>query len=123
MLIEIFKFQDCEYIIKIGQNQDENWDLISSSKQEDIWFHLGDDMASPHVILEMPKQDKNKSTKVGEKNKIHPAIIFKCSVLCKENSKFKNQKLVSVIYTEIKNVTKAERVGSVYTKKTKQLKV
>jgi predicted ribosome quality control (RQC) complex YloA/Tae2 family protein len=99
--------------VLIGQNAQENWDLIDNSDNDDIWFHL-DDMPSSHVVLklnglnikDLPKQ-----------------VIYKAAVACKKNSKAKSLNSVNVIYTFIKNVTKAETVGSVNTSNTKIIKV
>ena len=126
MLVKIFEFNGYTYRIKIGRNEQENWDLISSSNENDLWFHLGGNMSSPHVVLEIIPQIEicdDILAKKYKKNKIHPAIIFKCSILCKEYSKFKCEKNIPVIYTEIKNITKADKVGSVYAKKTKHINV
>ena len=40
-----------EYII--GENANDNWDVLKSSKQSWIWFHL-DKLSSPYVILSSP---------------------------------------------------------------------
>lgn len=110
MIIQTTELDDYTYTIKIGKNAQENWDIISESSQNDMWFHLGGSMPSPHVVLIIPENFKLK--------KIPTKIITECGSLCKKHSKFANIKKVSVIYTEIKNVTKGETVGSVYTKKT-----
>jgi|688.fasta_scaffold202053_3 predicted ribosome quality control (RQC) complex YloA/Tae2 family protein len=99
------------YSVKIGENAQENWDLITESDQSDIWFHL-ESHPSPHVIL------KTEGIKLED---IDKHIIFMCSVECKNRSKLKLQKNVYVIYTQIKNVAKADEVGSVHTKKIKRI--
>lgn len=110
MISEKIEFQGIEFNVKIGQNAQENWDLITSSSQNDIWFHLGGSMPSPHVVLANPENLKIK--------KIPRYVLSRCANLCKEKSKFNNINRVSVIYTEIKNVSKGDKVGSVYTKQT-----
>uniref|UniRef100_A0A6C0EBF0 NFACT RNA-binding domain-containing protein n=1 Tax=viral metagenome TaxID=1070528 RepID=A0A6C0EBF0_9ZZZZ len=101
------------YEIFCGQNAQENWDIISDSEQNDIWFHL-EDNPSPHVVL---KTQGKKMCNIDKK------IIYYCACVCKENSKFAKMNTVKMIYTEIKNVTKGEEVGSVHTKKVKKMKV
>lgn len=92
------------YIIKIGENAEDNWNLIDSSKQNDIWFHA-DNVPSCHVVL-----------CVNNKIKPHKSVLNYCAKLCRMNTK---NTVNSVIYTEIKNVKKSDKVGSVTTKKTR----
>jgi predicted ribosome quality control (RQC) complex YloA/Tae2 family protein len=94
------------YNILIGRNAQGNWDAISASDQHDIWFHI-DGHPSPHIIL------KTNGTKL---NKIEKKVIRACALKCKEYSKFVNMRKITVIYTEIKNVSKADKIGSVHTK-------
>jgi predicted ribosome quality control (RQC) complex YloA/Tae2 family protein len=105
------EIDDVMYKIDVGKNAAENWDLISEASQSDVWFHLGKELPSPHVILHVPDGIK----------KLPKKIIKRCSVLCKEHSKYNNIKKVPIIYTKIHNVTKGNTVGSVYTKQTKSL--
>lgn len=100
--------EEMEYIynIIIGRNAQENWDIIDSADQNDIWFHL-EGHPSPHVIL------KTGGVKLKE---IEKNVIKICAMHCKEHSKFANIRKITVIYTEIKNVSKANKVGAVYTK-------
>ena len=102
-----------EYVIRIGRNDKENWNLIDDSNQYDMWFHL-DDNPSPHVVLAC----KNDVTGIYPKQ-----LIFKCACLCKNYSKFSNVKKIKVIYTHIKNITKSDTIGSVYTKKLEKITV
>lgn len=113
-----------EYEVSIGQNAQENWDLISrvshvshvSHVSRDIWFHLDGNLSSPHVVLTVPKGPK------GSK-KVPKRVISECAMLCKEHSKYANIHKVSVIYTELKNVHKGDKVGSVIAKKTSSILV
>jgi predicted ribosome quality control (RQC) complex YloA/Tae2 family protein len=54
---------------------------------------------------------------------IHKNVIKYCATLCKEGSKQKNYSKVSIIYTEIQNVSinKKGDVGSVTTRKTTKI--
>jgi predicted ribosome quality control (RQC) complex YloA/Tae2 family protein len=102
-----------ELEIIMGKSADENWKIIDDSNENDIWFHL-DDFPSCHVIL------KTKGKDLKELNK---QTFIHCASICKENSKYCNMKNISVIYTKIKNVKKADTVGSVTTTSTKKLKI
>lgn len=101
---------DTELEIYLGENAKDNWDILDKSSQNDIWFHL-ENHPSPHVILKIPDNGKN----------INKQTILYCAMICKENSKFSGHKKISVIYTEKKNVSKGQDVGSVYTKKTNKV--
>ncbi len=99
------------YKIRVGDTAQENWDLINDSKQNDLWFHV-ENYPSCHVVL----------TVINSKYP-HKSVINYCSALCKEGSKLNNNKNITIIYTEIKNVKKAEKIGSVITKNTKNVKI
>jgi len=90
-------------VCKIGQNAQENWDIIKESNQTDLWFHI-DKLPSCHVVL----STKNK--------KFDKDDIRTCAKLCKENSKYNGT--VNIIYTQIKNISiDKSQVGSVHVKK------
>ena len=113
MIIDSIELNEYIYSIKVGNNAKENWDIISGASQNDIWFHLGGHMASPHVVLSIPHGFKLK--------KIPIKIITHCAALCKQHSKYSNINKVTVIYTEIKNISKGDTIGSVHTKKTSSI--
>ena len=102
-----------ELEIIMGKSAEENWKIIDDSSQNDLWFHL-DDFPSPHVILK---------TKDKDMKSLNKQTFIHCANLCKENSKYANIKNISVIYTKIKNVKKAETVGSVNTSSSKTIKI
>ena len=87
--------------IIIGQNAQENWDIIDNADQSEIWFHL-DSFPSPHVIIKHTNPPKN--------------IIYQAAFLCKDYSKYKNYKNLKIIYTTCKNIKKTEVKGSVIIK-------
>lgn len=91
-----------EYFVNIGKNAKENWKLLDSSEADDIWFHL-DNSSSPYVILEVKNLDA-----------IPYSIITECAKLCKNRSRSKDLKNVSVIYTTVSNLKKGDALGSVY---------
>lgn len=99
--------------IVIGTSAKENWEIIDNASETDIWFHL-DDYSSSHVIL------KTNNYKLKEFNK--QTFIY-CAHLCKQHSKYKNQKNIEIIYTQIKNIKKGDIIGSVIVNNSKKLKV
>lgn len=101
---------DIEFDVMIGTNALDNWNIISLASQNDIWFHI-ENQPSCHVIL------------CTNNKKISKRLITQCAVLCKENSKFKDYKKITIIYTEIKNIKKGEKEGEVYTKRTSKISV
>lgn len=109
------KYHNMFYNISVGKNAKNNWELIDKASKEDIWFHL-DDYPSCHVILSV---DNN----INKNIKPHISVIKKCARLCKNGSKLKDTRKVSVIYTKIKNIKKGNEVGSVYSKNVKTIKV
>jgi predicted ribosome quality control (RQC) complex YloA/Tae2 family protein len=92
------------YTITIGQNAQNNWNIIKQASQNDIWLHIAN-LPSCHVII----QTKNKK-------KIPKKIINYAAGECKANSKFKNVKNLKCIYTNVKNVkiNKNSKVGSIF---------
>lgn len=100
-----------EYKCIIGKNAQENWNLIDSSDELDLWFHL-EDNPSPHIFLK---------TNNSSKNKISKNVLKACAIYCKQHSKLKSNNNVSIIYTEIKNIKKTNIVGSVISSNTKKI--
>ena len=99
---ELFEHNSKEYIILIGQNKYDNFDLINSSNTTDIWFHV-EGIPSCHVIL-----------KTNEKIRDIPQrVIKRCAYLCKINSKAKTFKVCNIAYTTINNVTNTNIIGQV----------
>jgi predicted ribosome quality control (RQC) complex YloA/Tae2 family protein len=102
------------YIIKIGNNAEDNWKVIDDSDELDIWFHL-DEYPSAHIVLKTNKK---------ELNTINKQILFKCASECRNRTNIKDikkDKKIKVIYTEIKNIKKGNDIGSVYSKNTKSI--
>ena len=103
MKVELFQ----DIVIKIGKNQQENWDLIDSSYEKFTWLHLNS-YPSGHVVIE----DENPSSEV----------ISAAASLCKENTKYRNLKNVKVAYTLIGNLKKGKEIGSVYYQSNRKVK-
>ena len=76
-----FVFKDETYIIIIGQNKEDNFNIISNSEPENIWFHV-DNEPSCHVILKIRMK----------LNEIPRQVIKRCAYICKINSKSKTKK-------------------------------
>ena len=114
---------DIEYII--GQNAIENFKIIDDAHSDAnndaqidannnyMWFHI-DGYPSCHVLCNIPNN-------LSKKDLLK--VIKRGSLCCKENSKYKSEKSVSVIYTYLKNVTKTDVIGTVISSNTKSMKV
>lgn len=101
------------FVYWIGVNAQDNWNIIDKADKTDIWFHLSDH-PSAHVIL----RTENISLK-----KISKQTLKKCALECKIHSKFNfsNKQKMKIIYTEIRNISKDDKIGLAYTKKNKYL--
>lgn len=88
------------YIYRIGTNAKENNKLIDSSNKLDTWFHL-DDLPSCHGVISCPIDKLSKQT------------IYLCAINIKKNSKLKKICNVNVIYTQIENIKKTDKLGEV----------
>ncbi len=98
----IFEYKTIEYIIEIGKNKKDNFDIIDASCISDIWFHVVG-ISSCHVLL---KTNENISN-------IPRQVIKRCAYLCKINSKAKNLSKCDVSYTTMDNVIKTKNIGEV----------
>jgi len=103
-------------VFHIGQNAQDNFDIIDISLSgghiNDIWFHVKD-VSSSHVIARVHQHNL-------KRKELHP-IIIQGAELCKRHSKYKSDKNVEIIYTEIKNVEKTETIGCVIAENTKNV--
>jgi len=95
----------------VGQNAKDNIDILHTSRDNDIWFHI-DGEASCHVIAKT-----NDIVTLNKKQIAH--IVCQGAVLCKQFSKFKSAKDVPIVYTKVCNVTPTEKVGQVIATNTK----
>jgi predicted ribosome quality control (RQC) complex YloA/Tae2 family protein len=103
----IVELPEDNIIIHVGENAKDNWKLLDESNQNFIWFHLKN-LTSPYVIINHSDPPKN--------------VVNYAAALCKSHSKYNQIKKVNVIYTQVKNLRKADKEGSVYIKgKTKEL--
>jgi len=99
-----------EFVLKIGNNANENDKLLNEANQNDIWFHL-ENNPSPHGILFVQEDVPNSNT------------IFQCASYIKEYSKQKNLKNVKIIYTQRKFIKKTKTIGTVIVSKKNIIKV
>ena len=95
--MKIIKFKNIIY--KIGKNSYENWDILKSSQNGYIFFHLKS-FPSCYVIMESYTTD-SEYINVGAK-------------LCKENTKYKNLNNIIVDYCNVSNTRIGDKVGEVY---------
>jgi predicted ribosome quality control (RQC) complex YloA/Tae2 family protein len=100
------------YLITVGKNKHDNWKIIDNSHKNDYWFHL-DNLPSSHVIVHIGEND----------HQLDKAVLKFASWLCKKKSKKKDNEKLSIIYTQIKNITKGLHVGSVTPTFIKQISV
>lgn len=101
---ELFEYNSVSYIIEIGENKYDNFDIIDNAIDTDIWFHV-ESIPSSHVLL-----------KTTEKMSSIPRQALKqCAYLCKINSKAKTMKKCVVSYTTMNNVKKTNIIGQVST--------
>lgn len=93
-----------EITFYIGQNKNENFNVIDKGHSDDLWFHAND-ISSCHVVAIVPKNLSKKDIKY---------IIKMGAILCKKNTnKLKDQNGIEIIYTQIKNIEKTNIPGCV----------
>ena len=102
--MKIEEFNDITIII--GQNAQENWNLINFDCDY-IWLHLNS-FPSCHVII--------------EDNNPEPEVLEYAAQLCKENTKYRNLKNLKICYTKCNNLKKGKDIGSVVYKSKRQVK-
>ena len=102
MRCEIFN----DTVILIGQNAQENWDLIDF-ESDFIWLHLNS-FPSCHVIIKDENPDNDTLQVAAE--------------MCKENTKYRNLKNLKICYTKCSNLKNGSDVGSVIYKSKRQVK-
>ena len=93
--------------IYVGENANDNWDILDKANQNYIWMHLNN-FSSPYIIINISNPNKS--------------ILNYGASLCKLHSKFSKSNKIKVIYTEVKNVKKGNKLGSAIIKgKTKEI--
>ncbi len=97
--MKVITFED-QYIIKIGNNAEENQILIQSMEPNDSWFHL-DEYPSPHLIINTDYEKLSKN------------MIYQIALLLKQNTKYKKETELRIIYTYRKNLLTTKIPGTV----------
>ncbi len=103
--------------IFVGTNAKENWELIDNSDSFDLWFHV-EDLPSGHVVVR-ERFDKQDKQDIIDKPTYPNQIISLAANYCKNQSKYKNQTKLKIVYTEISNIKKGRDIGSVFITKEK----
>jgi len=101
-------------VFYIGENAQDNFDVIDKCNENDYWFHATVE-SSCHVVAKL----SNVEEKI-KKQKMH-TIIHQGALLCKKHTNKLKKDKVGFIYTKIKNVTKTEKVGCVIALDTKEI--
>jgi hypothetical protein len=99
-------FENIKFLV--GQNSQENWDLLDSCKQINnnyIWFHL-DSFPSCYVIMCSSLAD---ISCIELKN----TLINYGAELCKKNTKYRNLSNLKICYTSLKKLKKTNKIGEV----------
>jgi len=106
MYTEIF---NADYHIRVGKNQKENDNIIRTSPQNALWFHLKDFPSSHAVVTNTKKPGVYDST-----------VVMRAATLVKDNAKqgVNNLQRVGVNYLPIKNVKRTDVPGQVILTKT-----
>ena len=95
-----------EITFYIGENKNENFDVIDKGDSNDLWFHANE-LSSCHVIAIIPKD-----IPISKKEKKY--IIKAGAIMCKKyTNKLKSSHNIEIIYTEIKNIEKTKYSGCV----------
>lgn len=93
-----------EITFYIGQNKNDNFDVIDKGDPDDLWFHANE-VSSCHVVANIP-------TDISKKDRRY--IIKAGAFLCKKyTNKLNCINDVEIIYTEVKNIEKTQYVGCV----------
>lgn len=101
-----------EITFYVGENKNENFDVIDKGEADDLWFHASE-ISSCHIVAIIPKDIGNKEKKY---------IIKAGALLCKKyTNKLKRLKTIEIIYTQIRNIEKTEYLGCVNVKNQKNI--
>lgn len=93
---------------KVGENAKDNWSLLEVSCKTNLFFHLTH-YPSCFVLLDCKKT-------------LSMDILKQVALVCKENTKYKNIKNISVDYTTCLNIQKGEHVGEIEYKSNRKVK-
>ena len=99
--IRICQFEGTEISIKyiLGENAQDNHDIITNADNNDWWFHL-DDLPSAHCIVEKDNIDNDDK-------------IFACQLIYDKSKHARRKKKSNYCFTQIKNIRKTRTPGEV----------
>jgi predicted ribosome quality control (RQC) complex YloA/Tae2 family protein len=101
-----------EITFYIGQDKNDNFDVIDKGEPNDMWFHANE-ISSCHIVALIPNELPKKQMKY---------IIKAGAMLCKKHTnKLNNSKQTEIIYTQIKNIEKTQYLGCVNVKNEKMI--
>ncbi len=100
----VFDYNSDSYTIIIGENKQDNWNIIDDSQPYWLWFHVADSPSS-HIILQLENIIPYKD--------IPKQVIKRCACLCKTHSSSKSLKNVKINYLRIEDLQKTNIVGQV----------
>jgi predicted ribosome quality control (RQC) complex YloA/Tae2 family protein len=108
--MKVINFEDV-YTIKIGSNAEENHTLVESMEPNETWFHL-DEYPSPHLVINVDYDNLSKK------------MIYQIALLLKQNTKYKKETELTILYTHRKNIELTKVPGRVSIKgKYKTIKI
>lgn len=87
----------------IGQNAQENFQIIDESNPNDLWFHIHGN-PSCHVVASISEK--------FNKKQLHK-IAVQGGLLCKQHSKYKCSTNVNIVYCKMGFVRKTNIIGQV----------
>jgi predicted ribosome quality control (RQC) complex YloA/Tae2 family protein len=98
-----------DYHIRLGKNQKENDNIVRTSPQNALWFHLRD-FPSGHAVV----------TNIKKPGVYDSVVIIRAATLVKDGAKegVNNLQKVSINYLPIKNVKRTDTPGQVILTKT-----
>lgn len=96
-----------QYIAIIGKNAHENWNILSKADQEWHFFHLTS-FPSCYVVLKT-------------RDNVSQDILLTCATICRDNTKHKKSKTVTVDHTLCGNVKKGNVIGELYYKSNRKV--
>jgi predicted ribosome quality control (RQC) complex YloA/Tae2 family protein len=91
-----------DFIFCIGQNAEDNDNVIDCAHPDDLWFHVAH-KSSCHITAAIPDDITRKDLKY---------IINQGATLCKKMS-YPTEKKLDILFTKIKYVQKTDIAGKV----------
>jgi len=97
----------------IGKSQSDNFAVIDSGTPDDLWFHAGGKESSCHVVCSVPADIPPKNLRY---------LVKTGALLCKQHTqRLKSAQKVEIIYTQLRNIAKTDRPGTVIAQHTKSV--